>query len=548
MHRTGSYSTDNDEIVNYIADMSGDWRIRVYHVLGDTNVTYDLDIWQNPGDDFYEENDYDWQASDLTSYERWWLTSINGPGFQFDEDWFKIYVASGFEHLRVSVLFDHIHGNIDVELYDSGYNYVVGSYSPDDNEFIELHLSTSGEYYIRVYGSNSGNFYDLQYETFNTMGDDPYEENDDYWEAYDITHIEGWWLSGYGGPGKQFDEDWFRVEVALGFEYLVINLICDDTMDLELYDSNEEFITGSYNPHNDEHIQTKLSKRGAYYIRIFGDNRGNDYDLQFLTLFELEEQTWLSDIHGEGIQEKPDWYMIDVSVGYRHLVVELLFNHSHGNIDLSIFDSTSSFSDGNFSMSDNEYFETVLPHPGIYILVVHGDNMWNKYDLWWDDLKTDLRPDDAYEMNNDHNSAYNLTNIRGKSLWDTPFGPGLQFDEDWYEIYVDDTELTLMVEVMYDSAEGLMGFEIFDSNHTKITGNFTLKDNDRIKYVMPSAGVYYIRVYGDNSGNLYNLWWDTEESRSVGGIPGFDLVILIGSILGITILIIKIKRSKFKNK
>ncbi|MFW9866282.1 MAG: PPC domain-containing protein [Candidatus Thorarchaeota archaeon] len=547
VHRAGSYSTDNDEFVSYIADMSGDWRIRVYHVYGDTNVTYDLDIWLNPGDDFYEENDYDFEAYDLTSYNRWWLTSINGPGFQFDEDWFKIYIALGFEHLRVSVLFDHIPGNIDIELYDSSNSFVVGSYSSDNDEFIDITLSTYGEYYIRVFGSNSGNFYDLQYETFNTKGDDPYEENDDYREAYDITHIEGWWLSGYAGLGMQYDEDWFRVDVPLGFEYLVINLICDNTMDLELYDSNGKFITGSYNPQNGEHIQTKLPKKGTYYIRIFGDNKGSYYDLQFLTLFELEEQTWISDIHGKGIQKKPDWYMIDVSVGYKHLVVDLIFDHSQGNIDLSIFDSTSSYSDGNYSITDNEHFESILPHPGIYILVVHGDNMGNEYDLWWDDLKTDLRTDDAYELNNDLLSAYDLSSYKAISMWNL-LGPALQFDEDWYKIYVDETELSLIVEVTYDSAEGLMGFEIYDSNYTKITSNFTLKDNDHIKYVMPSEGIYYIRVYGDNSGNLYTLWWDTEKYESVGGIPGFDLLILMGSILGIIILLIKLKRSKFKNK
>ncbi|GAI80721.1 unnamed protein product, partial [marine sediment metagenome] len=58
---------------------------------------------------------------------------------------------------------------------------------------------------------------------------------------------------------------------------------------------------------------------------------------------------------------------------------------------------------------------------------------------------------------------------------------GLQFDEDWYKIYLDGTRLRLIVMVRYDSAEGLMGFEVYDSNNTKITGNFTIVDNDYIE-------------------------------------------------------------------
>jgi len=47
---------------------------------------------------------------------------------------------------------------------------------------------------------------------------------------------------------------------------------------------------------------------------------------------------------------------------------------------------------------------------------------------------------------------------------------------------------------------------------------------------------------------VYNLWWATREPEEIGMIPGYDLIILIASIIGVTMAGIKIKRSKLKHK
>ena len=86
-------------------------------------------------------------------------------------------------------------------------------------------------------------------------------------------------------------------------------------------------------------------------------------------------------------------------------------------------------------------------------MVIYGENKGNDYDLWWDDIKTDMRPDDYYEMNNNLIFAYDLTSHKSIPLT-TINGSGLQYDEDWYEIYVDETELQLVVKLRFDSAEG----------------------------------------------------------------------------------------------
>jgi hypothetical protein len=248
-----------------------------------------------------------------------------------------------------------------------------------------------------------------------------------------------------------------------------------------------------------------------------------------------------------GVQSNLDFYFIDITPGFKHLEVELLFNHTQGNIDITLHDEWGTLITNSSSFDDNEYIDTFLAVPGIYFLLIQGNNMGNQYNLWWDDVKTDLRTDDFYELNNNYSSTYDLSNDEYRSLWEIN-GLALQFNEDWYKISVDENHLQLIVLLKYDSAEGLMGFEIYDSNHTKITGNFTLDDNDYIDYEVPSNGTYYIRVYGDNSGNVYNLWWATEESDPIGMIPGYDTLILIISIVGVIAVVIKIKRSKFKHQ
>ncbi|MBA7554060.1 hypothetical protein ES705_46672 [subsurface metagenome] len=247
-----------------------------------------------------------------------------------------------------------------------------------------------------------------------------------------------------------------------------------------------------------------------------------------------------------GVQGDLDFYLIDVSPGFRQLEINLTFIHSLGNIDMTLYNEMGYNITSTKSLDDNEYIDYNVTYPSMYFLLIYGDNMGNEYNLWWDDHKTDLRSDDNYEINNDPSSAYDISYAQEISLWEIN-GLALQFDEDWYEIYVDGSNLELLVWLAYDSAEGLMGFEVYDNHLIKITGNFTLTNNDYIVHDV-SNGTYYIRVYGDNLGNVYNLWWGTQELEEIGMIPGYDLLILIASIIGVSIVAIKLKRSKLKHK
>jgi len=269
-----------------------------------------------------------------------------------------------------------------------------------------------------------------------------------------------------------------------------------------------------------------------------------------------DEQTWLSEIHGTAIQGSEDWYRIVITPGFEHLIIDLRFNITLGNIYIFVMDLWNSWSMDNWSMTGLEDIDinTILPHAGTYLLQIHGDFMGNEYDLWWDDLRTDFRTEDNYEDNDVPSNAYDLSHeishwddysIRSRPLGIIN-GIGIQSDNDWYKISVaPGTELLqLRVDVLYEYSAGPIGIELYDWDLSKLASNFTMDDDEYLEHVLPSNGTYYIRIYGDNSGSPYDLWWELREDNTEM-IPGYDLFILLSGIIGVvTVISIKWKRSK----
>ncbi|MFX0143839.1 MAG: Loki-CTERM sorting domain-containing protein, partial [Candidatus Hodarchaeota archaeon] len=104
--------------------------------------------------------------------------------------------------------------------------------------------------------------------------------------------------------------------------------------------------------------------------------------------------------------------------------------------------------------------------------------------------------------------------------------------------------LQLRVFVLYEYSEAPIGLELYDGDLTKLTSNFTARDDEYLIYDLPSNGTYYIRIYGDNSGSPYDLRWELREVEKEM-IPGYDIFILLGAIFGVsTVISIRRKRSK----
>jgi len=117
------------------------------------------------GDDNYEPNQNHTDAYDLRDHENVWLTEIDGWGIQTDDDWYRISVAQG-DKVTIDCVFTNAEGDIDIELIDGGLETKAFSESTTSNqEHIEYITDAGPRFYIRVYGDNDDNVYDLRWYT-----------------------------------------------------------------------------------------------------------------------------------------------------------------------------------------------------------------------------------------------------------------------------------------------------------------------------------------------------------------------------------------------
>ncbi len=119
-------------------------------------------LW--PKEDAYEENDSISAAYDISTRERVWLENTNGLGIQADEDWYRIYVNSGYQRVYIYADFLNVEGDIDISLYNSLGQRLAVSETYTDGEIIDYIVSSGGTYYIRVYYGNQANTYDLWWD------------------------------------------------------------------------------------------------------------------------------------------------------------------------------------------------------------------------------------------------------------------------------------------------------------------------------------------------------------------------------------------------
>jgi len=133
------------------------------------DIKMEYDLWWDDlrtdtrDDDNYEENDDPLSAYDLSSHQYEELWRIDGTALQRDNDWYKINVDTGMEHLLVEVKYDYQEGPIGIEIYDGDLSKVTGNFTNEDNELISYDLPSNGTYYIRIHGYHSGNIYSLRW-------------------------------------------------------------------------------------------------------------------------------------------------------------------------------------------------------------------------------------------------------------------------------------------------------------------------------------------------------------------------------------------------
>ncbi len=403
----------------------------------------------SPADDLYEPNNAMTFATDISSINGSWLSSLNGLGIQYDNDYYMIQILFGYQHVRINLTFNHSLGNVDMELLDpaAGTQLDVSNSQTTDNEFIDFSVQYQGIYFIRVFGNDSGNSYDLKWES--SLNDDRMEDNDDYINASNFNpHYE---------PGLRIlgnDEDWFQFYLNVGDEVQVDIYFShlEGDLDLELYDPYD-----SINPRltstsitDNENVMFIAESSGFWRIRVFhfsGDSNVY-YDLNIWVNSDdwAEENDYFSqarwvtlDFYSDLkiVSYDEDWfqfYLINGDV----VDVDIYFSHLDGDLNLELYSPTDSFTPqiGSYSTNNEEHLSFTATMDGDWRIRVYRENgvadVYYGLYIW---LNKGAIGDDPYEENDFDSQAYDISSYEG--WWLTNInGPGIQFDEDWYEIYV----------------------------------------------------------------------------------------------------------------
>lgn len=253
----------------------------------------------------------------------------------------------------------------------------------------------------------------------------------------------------------------------------------------------------------------KLAKKaakvipGADDLYEKNDIRENAFDLR------RAENQWLHYLLGEGSLRNSDWYQIRISPYYKELVLDLRFQHYYGDLSLKLYSSEGELIAISDASSDDEFLRLVLQKAGDYFVEVSGESTGNSYDFKWETFWTGGQ-DDSYEENDSPQRATSLARWEGQWLSDLS-GEGVAGDDDFYSIRVNGRR-RLVVDLRFEHRLGDLDLKIYDSHSKQIASSTRLQNDERIDIELPSAGIYFIRVYPFEkkaTSNLYDLKWSS---------------------------------------
>ena len=555
-----SVSATDDESATWVAAVDGTHYVRAWLFSDDAvpGNAYEMDITVTLApclDDLLEEND--------TSGAALAVGPGPNPGLvtcPTDEDWYSIDLLVGDE-LTVDLAFVDAFGDVDLEIYDDpAATRVAFSTSASDDESASWVATTGGTHFIRVWlfldaGPTLGNDYDMGV-SLTPAGciDDPYENNDGWATATDVT-VAG--LSALAVCPS--DHDWYTIDLLTGDQITVDLTFVDAEGDIDLYlfeDATSPSVASSASTSDNESASWTVTQDGPFYIQAFfyadaGAVVGNTYDLGLTvtlaacvddTLEENDSDTAAVPV-GPGLTPDlvtcptdDDWYTFDLFAG-DEITVDALFLDAEGDIDLELyFDPTAAALEESDSSTDNESVTHTAATAGTYYIKVWlyadaGVVEGNAYDL--DVTLTAVScVDDLLEENDTDADAEPVADGSYANLMACP-GP----DFDWYEIeLLTGDEIT--VDLTFFDAEGDVDLRLFqDPTTPSVASSLTTTDDESLTYTAVASATHYVRVHlhsddGALPGNTYAMdigvtlapcvddsWEDNDVFGDAGVVP-----------------------------
>ena len=534
----------NEERIRFLAAPGGG----TYHIVvfgENAGNEYNL-RWQGlsplipvaAAEDAYENNDILEKAFPFKADGPRRLSEIDGEGTQLDNDWYRIPVDPDERRLTIDLEKTGPLGNISIDIYVDGRNLTSLAGGGGNTLSLDVRAGISNVKVV-VSGDNAGATYDLVYAAEAIpeaeLGDDPYENNNTFFEAEDLSQQSSILLSNYKGVGVQSDPDWYRISLSGSDKALELNFPAGQPGGTQflIYDSRGFRLTdpSPISGQGTFRFRNLAADSDVYYVLITGNDTGANYDFSWVsfiavegedfyeendtleTAFDLSNRSaqFLSRISGVGFQADEDWYKIRSETGDEVIDVLLQSDQAQGNLILELFDASGTpVAISDVTTGDESIiFELPSLLAADYFIRVSGDNASTQYDLRW--VSRIIVTDDNYEPNNTFLDAFIMPQVSGRlSELD---GLGVQLDSDFYRFDAPEGANRLRVELEFNHDEGDIDIALFDARFDLIGISQSVTDGERVSTAFGSGprGTIYAWVYFANAGNTYDMVWDINQ-------------------------------------
>jgi Lysyl oxidase/Bacterial pre-peptidase C-terminal domain len=387
---SSSTSSTGAEHIAISALQGETYYLHVYGSGGALNPSYQLEI-DGPAlpPDYLEPNDSLAAPYDLGTVSFLLLSglSIHASG---NDDYFQ-FTAESTADFNLSLAFDHLLGDVELEVYDSNEMLLGASTSADDRESVVIHAIQGDTYLIRAYGyaGATNSAYDLTIE--GPPQPDALEVNNTFATASDLGLVGDLHLS-FLSIHEPFNDDYYALTAASNglIDISVLTEHDRGDVDLAVYDGSQSFLADSTSTEDFEQLSIAALAGETYYIKVygFGGDTNPDYQLlidgpaippdayepndSFATAYDFGTTEHFAaaglSIHASG---NDDYYKL-MAPATGPLFIDLSFTHALGNLDVQVLDAAQNVVASSQSISNQEHLEIAATAGQAYVIHVFG--------------------------------------------------------------------------------------------------------------------------------------------------------------------------------
>jgi len=446
-------------------------------------------------EDSYEENDNFGSAYTVG-------TGFYPNLYQGDEDWFNISVNAD-DVLKVSLEFNGDQNKINIELYNSSEEILDEPKGMYDNKTVAWISLVPQVLYIRIFGENNYEAYNMTIEILvKGTYDDSYEENDDFPQASEI-------FPNYYNNLVNNDTDIYKLYLDKNVSIDVFNT---SALTVGWYNVSYDWLADFSLDDEDDYLilDWNITYTGYYYIVVNGPDLGDFYDIDiWLTEFMGDDWAEPNDYRGEShfigtgyhgglIQNDEDWFGYEQVNEMETLEVKLYYDTAFV-LNIELLDESGirhGYSVYTESWGKRLEWTAYGYYSNVYIHI-NGSDIGLEYNFELSIFGGSTEGDDWAEENDYFNEARPIS-----FGWN--YGM-VQNDDDWFEVWLEPHD-DLKINIFYGTTSAEMNVELFDDNEIYLASGNMEWDRLHLSWINGDYGRhFYFKVSGDHSGDWYDI-------------------------------------------